>query len=768
MFVLRLLGAAVVEGPDGPLAGRLSQRRRLALLALLALARGRTVSRDRLLGILWPESDAERARHSLADSIYQIRRELGDNAVLSAGEDVRLNGDVIGSDVGELEAALEGRDLERAVALYAGPLLDGFHLSDAPEFERWAEEERARLARAYAGALEQLATAAGARGAASAAVEWWRRLAAVDPYSARVTLRLMEALEAAGNRAGAIQQARIHSTLMREEFAAEPDPAVATLADRLRLQPIDSPARSESIRATAHTPPLESTEPSSVTRRRVGWRAAALVAAAAVIVVLISLGRFLPNGRARAATVPAASGADNKTIAILPCANLSGNPEEEYVSDGLTEELTGVLAKVKTLRVVARTSAFAFKGANRDVRRIGEALNAGTVVECSVRRAGERVRVTAQLIDARDGMHIWAESYDREGTDIFAIQSDLALRIAGALEAALTPAERERMARRPTANGEAHALYLKGKYFLNKRTRSGFDLAVGYFQRAVAIDSQYAAAYAGLARTYSLLGLFGMVPARVARERMRAAVLRAVALDDNLAAAQGELGAFHHLYEWDTPAAERAYLRALELDPSYATAHHLYGNFLRAMGRYAEALTHKRLAVELDPLDPTMNYTLGQTLMSAGRQNEALASFRSALELDSTSALGHEGLGEFYAATGRYEEAIRAYRTAARFGDVDAKAGLARALANAGQTTEARQLLAQLERDALGAETYPPSIAAARLALGDVEGALEWLDRAYDQRQPRLRLLDQAPFARLAGDPRYRSLLQRVGLPPLP
>ncbi|MDF1504801.1 BTAD domain-containing putative transcriptional regulator, partial [Roseisolibacter sp. H3M3-2] len=240
-MTLKLFGAPVVESAGRPVVGRATQGHRLALLAVLALARGRPVTRDKLTGLLWPESPSDRARAQLSDALYIVRSALGADVVRAAGDDLALNDEAVTSDVAAFERLLDEGKPEDAVALHAGPLLDGFHLADAGELERWIDGERARLGERYAGALEALAAAAEARGDAGAAVGWWRRLASHDPYAGRIALRLMRALEGAGDRAGAIRHARVHAELLRQEFATAPDPAVLALAERLRAEPPAAP-----------------------------------------------------------------------------------------------------------------------------------------------------------------------------------------------------------------------------------------------------------------------------------------------------------------------------------------------------------------------------------------------------------------------------------------------------------------------------------------------------------------------------------------------
>jgi TolB-like protein/Flp pilus assembly protein TadD len=511
-------------------------------------------------------------------------------------------------------------------------------------------------------------------------------------------------------------------------------------------------------------------------------RRRSLVVAMGGLIVIATIGSVLwRNARGRvpvpatAAAMPAVTAAHDpasdrtKTIAVLPFTNMSPDPDEDYLVDGLTEELIGALSKVSALRVVARTSAFAFKGANRDIREIGRALDVGTILEGSVQKVDDRIRVRAQLINVADGLHLWSETYDREVSDMFAIQRDLALRIAVALEAGLSPAERQRLVRRPTTSPDAFALYLKGRHFWNQRTSGAFLRAIEYFEQAIEIDPGYAQAHAGLAAVYSLQGLWGELAPQEARERMRAASMRAVELDDSLAEAHAVLGAYMHVYEWNSEAAEREQLRAIELDPSYPTARHYYSNLLRSMGRLEEALVQKAIAAQLDPLDPILTETLGTLLIRAGRFDEALEHVRDALELDSMFWWPHAGLGQYYEATGHLDEALGAYQRANQLrGQGRAyrlPAHIARVLARAGRKTEARQVLGELQAEALRTGLHDPGVAPVLLALDDLEGAFDWLELSYRERHPQLRFIAGSPeFAPFEVEPRYIDLLRRIGV----
>lgn len=799
--MLQLFGTGSMEGSSGPVTGRAAQGRRLALLALLALARGRPITRDKLIALLWPESPPERARHQLSDAVYIVRGALGEDVVRSAGDELALNPDAIASDVGTFERLLDEGRPEAAVEQFAGPLLDGFHLSEAAEFERWLDAERARLGQRYSAALAALAEASEGRDQFTAAVGWWRRMAAHDPYSGRVALRLMRALEAAGDRTGALQHARVHAALLREEFDTVPDPEVTAFAERLRLEPpartAPEPVAIRLARPAPHPDPAPAASrgaPGAGKRPARGYPAAAaalllgwpvggrliawgggVVAAGLTLWGLVAL--VSSPGPARSsirAENPVASPSlsdrspSARTIAVLPFVNLSPDPGEEYFSDGLAEELIGTLARIRALRVAARTSSFAFKGQTRDIREIGEALNVATVLEGSVRRDGDRLLVAAQLIDVSDGFHLWSETYERRLTDIFDIQRDLAWQIAGALEAELTPGDRERLARRPTEDSDAHILYLKGRYFLGKRTGASLATASGYFERAIAADPRYAQAHAGLATAYASLGVHGDVSAPLARERMRQAALRATEIDPDLAEAHTALAGYQHLYEWDLAAAEREIRRAIALDPNYPTAHTWYGFLLESKGRFEEAVAEFSVSLELDPLSANAYSLLGFALFLTGDANRALEQVGHAIDLDPMNWMAHIQLGQIREAMGELDAAIRAYQRAVTHSDAAAKprAALARAWALSGREDEARRMLATLLAEAKATGAHTPVMATAFLALRDVEGAIAWLESAYLQRHPDLQRITADPrFAGLRDDPRFLDLLDRIGLP---
>jgi DNA-binding SARP family transcriptional activator/TolB-like protein len=481
---IKLLGDPLLQGPGGPIRGRAAYKRRVALLAVLAVARGRPVGRERLIGLLWPDHPADAARHTLSESLYVLRKELGDQLFVSLGDEVALNPDAAGSDVDAFEGALEAGRTEAAVGVYGGPLLDGFYVSQALEFERWVDGERDRLARAYARALETLAVGAEASGNSLAAVEWWHRLAAHDPYSSRAALRLAGALEAAGERAAALRAAASHAALLRDELGVEPDPELAELVERLRAEPAripplapprpppavvdnvppgppppadalsdtgerepsaaetveegasaeaSSPARAAPARAaqeavTVLIPPAP-VDARTPPRARPWGRAVAVAGALAAVVTatMLALTLFSPRD------VEAGPRYDPRRIAVLYFDDHSPDGELGYLASGLTEMLIHELSQTQALDVVSRNGVKRYRERAVAFDSLAADLRAGSVVEGSVQRSGNRVRVTVQLIDANTHAHLESRTVEHPVGDLFALQDAVAREVSGFL-----------------------------------------------------------------------------------------------------------------------------------------------------------------------------------------------------------------------------------------------------------------------------------------------------------------------------------------------
>jgi TolB-like protein/Flp pilus assembly protein TadD len=455
-------------------------------------------------------------------------------------------------------------------------------------------------------------------------------------------------------------------------------------------------------------------------------------------------------------------------LAVLPFENIGGDPDQEYFSDGLTEELITQLGRLDPLRlgVIARTSAMAYKRTRKSVDEIGRELGVHYVLEGSVRNAGGRIRIAAQLVQVRDQSHLWAETYERDLIDVLAVQAELGCAVAHEIGILFAPQGSDAR-RRGAIDPTAYQAYLRGRYCWNKRTAEGFRKGIGYFEDATRTDPGYARAYAGLADCYALLGDVGVAALRPREAFARAeeAVRRALEIDDTLAEAHASFAHVRvHAFDWAD--AEREFERALALDPNYATARHWYALYLAAMERHAEAMAMIRRAQELDPVSLAIGTDAGVLLYYARRFDEAIEQYLRVLEMDPGFARAHATLGSAYAQKGRHQEAVAALRQAVALGRDNAKkAALARACAAAGRRTEALGILTELTEASEPSYAAPHPIALIHAALGQVDQAFEWLLRAREEKAPEIVFLKVDPWLDgLRPDPRFRDLLRSVGL----
>ncbi len=464
------------------------------------------------------------------------------------------------------------------------------------------------------------------------------------------------------------------------------------------------------------------------------------------------------------------------SIAVLPFVNMSSDKENDYFSDGLAEEIINALTHVSGLRVTARTSAFVFRGAQQDIRKIGESLNVASVLEGSVRKAGNRVRISVQLINVGDSSNVWSERFDREMTDVFEIQDEISVAIVGHLKTALTGDLNQPIAavstvmvvRRFTENLEAYDLYLRGRYELYKMTREGLDAARRLFEQAIRMDPGYALAHDGLASSWFSEGFLGFASPREVMPKAKAAVRKALELDDTVAEAHATLGAVLALYDWDWPGAERELLRSIELNPASPVARDLYSFFfLRPTGRLDEAVTQVQNALSLDPLSILFRVHLGFLHYLQRNFDLSIAQFRKVLEMNPQYYLAHAMMGQVYTQAGKYAEAAACYvqARAADAGSNFVDSLEAMTLAAAGDIAAVRPLLQSIERRAADAYISPVSIAYVYTALGDRESAFELLDQAITDRDPNILGLKSNPiFDSLRSDPRYPGLLAKMQL----
>jgi TolB-like protein/DNA-binding winged helix-turn-helix (wHTH) protein/Tfp pilus assembly protein PilF len=523
-----------------------------------------------------------------------------------------------------------------------------------------------------------------------------------------------------------------------------------------------APVEAGGAAAAAAAETARSTTPELPPRRR------ALLRLAAVAALLAALAAWL----ALRGVVPPASAARAR-LAVLPFQNLGAAPEQDYFSDGLTEEMIAQLGRLQPQRlaVIARTSVMRFKGPQRDIAAIGRELGVDYVIEGSVRYADGRVRITTTLIDSHDQTQIWAETYERDLQDMLALQNEVARAVAAGIRITLTPQTEARLAMRPRVDPEAYELYLKGRFFWNKRDTEGLQRSVEYFEKAIARRPDYALAHVGIADAYIVLGDQGSLPSADAMPRARVAALRGLELDPSLAEAQASLAMVRTVYDWDWDAAERGFRRAIQLNPSYATAHQWYAHLLRALGRFEEAVAETRRAQELDPLALIINSNLGAALFYAGRYAEAETEYRKTLKRDASWAPAHWGLGRTLLKLGRTDEALAEHQEAVHRspGSAGYLCTLANALGLTGRRAEALRVLDEIRGGSGPRYVSPYDLALVYAGLDDKERAFEQLERAYLERQSSMRQLRiDERLAPLAADPRFEALARRVGLSPWP
>jgi serine/threonine-protein kinase len=459
--------------------------------------------------------------------------------------------------------------------------------------------------------------------------------------------------------------------------------------------------------------------------------------------------------------------APEHSIAVLPFVNLSADPENGYFCDGMTEEILNALSALPSLRVASRTSSFVFKGANQDIRTIGEQLRVRAVLEGSVRRADTKLRVTAQLINVEDGFHLWSNTYDREMKDVFAVQDEIARAIVNALKVNLGTKHDATLVEPHTDNLDAYALYVKARYFWRRKSASAFKKCIEYFEQAIALDPCYSLAYAGLADSYITLGYWNYLPPQHVFPRAKAAADAAVGIDDSLAEAHTSRACVCMLYDWDWPSAEQEFLRAIQLKERYGTAHFWYACYLWAMGRTAESVDQASRAQALAPLSPVANANLGWALYFGRRYDEAITQCSKALELDAHYLMMHTVLGQAYLAASRYEEAIGALQSAVRFsgGAAFTTSALGYAYGKGGKRREAKKILQDLQQLTVAEYVSPFCVALVHTGLGDEDQALAWLDRAYEERSHWLVYTKVWPlFDDLRSNARFAALIGKVGL----
>jgi TolB-like protein/DNA-binding winged helix-turn-helix (wHTH) protein/Tfp pilus assembly protein PilF len=499
----------------------------------------------------------------------------------------------------------------------------------------------------------------------------------------------------------------------------------------------------------------------AVAPKRRLWTTRGAIAALALVLglLLLSLWLLRPPGRAPTGI---------RSLAVLPLENLSGDASQNYFADGMTDELITDLAQISALRVISRTSVMVYKGARKPLPQIARELNVDAVVEGTVLRSGDQVRITAQLIEASTDKHLWSHSYQGELRDSLALQNRVASAVADQIRINLTPQEQAALKNVKVVDPQAYESYLKGRYFWNKRTAESLKVALAYFKQAIEEDPKYAQAYSGLADTYALLGdwQYAVMPPKEAFPQAKAAAIKALELDSALGEAHNSLAFVFDAFDWDFDSAGKEFQRAIELNPGYATAHHWYAWHLSLLGRYDEAIGEMKKAENLDPLSLIINADLAELLVIAHSYDESIQQSRKTIEMEPNFALAHNQLAQAYLQQHKPEEAIAELQKAVQFsaGSPTCIANLARAYAASGKKSEAVKLLGDLKKRSKPGYSNAAEIGMIYASLGEADQAMNWLEKGYDERFNPSVLL-RPGFDPLRSDPRFQNLLRRIGLP---
>lgn len=719
MLRLTTLGAVGLSG-HGSLPSPhpiLGQPKRLALLAYLVVGSpGSLVFRDTLLALLWPDHDYSHARRSLRQTLYHLRKGLGEAVIVGGGQSgLGVDSDRLWCDAVAFERAIVEDRLEAAVELYGGEFMAGFHPGGGPECERWLDETRGRLRRKAAASASALIQRAEADGDLDRAIRYARWLVEVIPCDERAGRTLIRLLAGSGDRAGAMTAYRALAARLERELELDPDEETSALMAAVRAGTAeradgDVGQSSDMVDAEADDP---------------------------------------------------AVGAHS--LAVLPFASLSGAASEQWFAQGLTEMLITELARTTSLAVVSRTSTQRYRRGEHSLAAVAKELGVGRVVEGTVLQSGDRIRATAQLLTTPPERHVWADSFERQMEESLTTQAELAGTIAHAIEAALA---RTSTGRAAPASGGARDAYFRGRCQFVRMTPAGVIEAMRQFQEAIRLDPEFAPAHASLAYAYGVLARTGRIAPLEAYAQTRRRAERALALDPQSAEAHIALGICATVLDRDWPLAERHLQRGLQRGPDLPESHWVFSYFLCVTGRYDEARHAARRARELDPMAPTIWLNEVLTLTASGRTAEAFVSATEFAAFHRDSSASAFALGVGREVTGDHPGAAASFARAVELGGgPHSSAAQAHNLAAAGRTDEARRLLDQL-LEMEDSYVPPTSIARIHAALGEAEEAFRCLDRADATRDDWLLLMDGWPrFEGIRDDPRFPALRRRIGLP---
>jgi len=693
---------------------RWTRRKPALLVKLLALQPHHQLHREQIIELFWPDSDPEAGHNNLHKAIHLARHALEPDLksaadsrfIKSRGQHIQLStsGNLY-IDVDEFERVAEAAiKTEKPAACETAIGLYRGDLLKEDAYEDWVALRREQLRELYHRLLSKLAQIYESQGEAQQSIELLRRLIASDTANEQAHRDLMRLYALDGSRHRSLRQYQQCVASLRKELDADPEPATVELYRQ------------------------------------------------------IESGQF-----PRRVTIDTSDAIES--IAILPLLNTSGDPELEYLSDGVTENIIDNLSRLAALRVMAWGTVARFKEANIAPAEIGRSLGVRRVLTGRLLQRNERLIVRAELIDAADGAHLWGDAYDHNVTDIFAMQEEIAREISRNLRLKLTGEQTKLLTRRHTQSTAAYQQYLKGRYFWYKRTEEDLRKGIEYFNRAIEEDPSYAAAYAGLSDSYALLALRGIVPHREALHLAKAAARKALEIDDSLGEARASL-AHIRLHEWDWAGLDEEFRCALKLNPGHSIAYQWYAEYLSAVGRVDESIETVKKAKERDPLSP-VTWGISSRFYLARRYDQAIKQIRESLELNPNHFLLHFYLGNVYIQKGRYGEALAEMQKALSLSgkSTEALAGLARAYAAAGSTVEARTILAELIEQSAEQYVSPYNLAKIYASLEEKEEAFVWLEKAYQERHPDFIELKVEPVLdNLRDDSRFADLLRRVGL----
>jgi len=771
MIRLYTLGATQLLADTGRTIPRvLTQPKRLALLAYLAVANpGAFHRRDHLLALFSPEHDEKHARWALNQAVHLLRSQLGVSVIPSRGADtIGVSSDFLWCDAIAFEEACGRKDWTAAVQLYRGEFLAGLHVAGCEELAQWMDAERARLRQLAAHATWSLVDQLKARGALQEALERARNVVRLAPEDEPGVRRLIALLDACGDRAGAVQIYEEYASWLRENLEVDPAPETVAAIDAVKSRtPAASTAGSSAVPVAFASAEERADSGNHPRYKAPSW--VGIAAASVGTMVALTVTALLIRGDAG----PSSRTDPIRSIAVLPLQNRMQDPEQDYFVDGMHEALITELSKNDALKVISRTSTTRYRQTDKPLRQVARELNVDGVIEGSVLRDAEHVKIAVRLVHGPTDRQVWARTFERELHDVLALQRDIAGAIADQIRVNLASGEQGAVTSARTVSPEAHQAYLRGRHHLGKGTLGTAENARDFFRQGLDLDPSYAPAYVGLADAYNRMAIQSRQPPPEVYPLAKAALVKALELDETLADAHALLGVVKFRFEWDWEGAERDLKRALKLEPNSTRAHLGYGTYLLITGRLEEGLAYSVKFHELDPLSAFANQNLAWHLHYNRRYDEAISRLRDALHLEPRSGVAYALLGQNYVAKGRYHDAIAACDTAVTFTpDDDGLLSMCGGVyAISGKGRDAISLFKNLElRSSTRGYVDPYHLASLAAAIypRSREGnrIMQWLSRAYEQRSANLCALKVDPaFRKLSADPRFQQLQRRMDFP---